>query len=73
MGRLPGAIPGSKKNNAETANYPTVFPMEDSMSKEQIKRPRAVSRRTFLAGAAAATAGAATLGFPTIVDRKSVV
>src|SRR2546422_2875022 len=47
--------------------------MEDSMSKEQIKRPRAVSRRTFLAGAAAATAGAATLGFPTIVKAQGPI
>src|SRR5437660_5236781 len=47
--------------------------MEDSMSKEQIKKPRAVSRRTFLASAAAATAGAATLGFPTIVKAQGPI
>src|SRR5437867_13033319 len=45
--------------------------MEDSMSKEQIKKPQAVSRRKFLAGAAAATAGAATLGFPMIAKGQA--
>src|SRR3954452_5261057 len=39
------------------------------MSKEQIKQP-AASRRRFLRGAAAATAGAATLGFPAIVKAQ---
>src|SRR5437667_4807733 len=47
--------------------------MEDSMSKEQTKKPEAVSRRKFLAGAAAATAGAATLGFPTIVKAQGPI
>src|SRR6266705_6453099 len=42
------------------------------MSKEQFKRP-AASRRKFLAGAAAATAGAATLGFPTIVKAQGPI
>jgi TRAP-type mannitol/chloroaromatic compound transport system substrate-binding protein len=42
------------------------------MSKEQFKTP-AASRRKFLAGAAAATAGAATLGFPTIVKAQGPV
>ena len=41
------------------------------MSKEQIKKPQAVSRRKFLAGAAAATAGAATLGFPMIAKGQA--
>ena len=40
------------------------------MNKEQIKKPEAASRRKFLTGAAAATAGAATLGFPTIVKAQ---
>src|SRR5712672_2076479 len=47
--------------------------MEDSMSKEQIKKPQAVSRRKFLAGAAAATAGAATLGFPMIAQAQGPI
>src|SRR5712672_3434143 len=47
--------------------------MEDSMSKEQIKKPQAVSRRKFLAGAAAATAGAATLGFPMIAKAQGPI
>src|SRR5437016_7389508 len=47
--------------------------MEDSMSKEQIKKPEAVSRRKFLAGAAAATAGVAALGFPTIVKAQGPI
>ena len=38
------------------------------MSKEQIKKPQAVSRRKFLAGA---TAGAATLGFPMIAKGQA--
>ncbi len=41
------------------------------MSKEQTKKPQAVSRRKFLAGAAAATAGAATLGFPMIAKGQA--
>jgi TRAP-type mannitol/chloroaromatic compound transport system substrate-binding protein len=40
------------------------------MSKEKIRKPEAASRRKFLAGAAAATAGAATLGFPSIVKAQ---
>jgi TRAP-type mannitol/chloroaromatic compound transport system substrate-binding protein len=44
--------------------------MEDSMSKEQFKTETA-SRRKFLAGAAAATAGAATLGFPMIAKGQA--
>ncbi|MBI4290595.1 MAG: twin-arginine translocation signal domain-containing protein [Betaproteobacteria bacterium] len=39
------------------------------MSKEQTTKPQ-TSRRKFLTGAAAATAGAATLGFPTIVKAQ---
>src|SRR5437660_4486958 len=42
------------------------------MSKEQFQKP-AASRRICLAGAAAATAGAATLGFPTIVKAQGPV
>src|SRR6266536_5800936 len=45
---------------------------EDPMSKEQFKNP-AASRRKFLAGAAAATAGAATLGFPTIAKAQGPI
>src|SRR6266702_1494727 len=40
------------------------------MSKERFKNP-AASRRKFLAGAAAATAGAATLGFPMIAKGQA--
>ncbi|HYS76504.1 MAG TPA: twin-arginine translocation signal domain-containing protein [Burkholderiales bacterium] len=43
------------------------------MSKEQSKKPETASRRKFLAGAAAATAGAATLGFPTIVKAQGPI
>jgi TRAP-type mannitol/chloroaromatic compound transport system substrate-binding protein len=41
------------------------------MSKDQIRKPEAASRRKFLTGAAAATAGAATLGFPMIAKGQS--
>ena len=41
------------------------------MSKAQAKTPQALSRRKFLAGAAAATAGAATLGFPMIAKGQA--
>ncbi|MGC2519112.1 MAG: TRAP transporter substrate-binding protein [Burkholderiales bacterium] len=41
------------------------------MSKEQIKKSEPASRRKFLAGAAAATAGAATLGFPMIAKGQT--
>jgi len=43
------------------------------MSKEQAIKPQTASRRKFLTGAAAATAGAATLGFPTIVKAQGPV
>jgi TRAP-type mannitol/chloroaromatic compound transport system substrate-binding protein len=43
------------------------------MTKEQSKKPETASRRKFLAGAAAATAGAATLGFPTIVKAQGPI
>jgi len=43
------------------------------MSKEQAIKPQTSSRRKFLAGAAAATAGAATLGFPSIVKAQGPV
>jgi TRAP-type mannitol/chloroaromatic compound transport system substrate-binding protein len=42
------------------------------MSKEQTTKPQ-TSRRRFLTGAAAATAGAATLGFPTIVKAQGPI
>src|SRR5438128_147012 len=42
------------------------------MSKEQFKKP-AASRRKFLAGAAAATAATATLGFPAIVKAQGPI
>jgi len=48
-------------------------PKEDLMSKEQSKKTETASRRKFLAGAAAATAGAATLGFPTIVKAQGPI
>jgi len=41
------------------------------MSKERIKQPEAASRRKFLAGAVAATTGAATLGFPMIAKGQT--
>jgi TRAP-type mannitol/chloroaromatic compound transport system substrate-binding protein len=41
------------------------------MSNEQSKKSEAGSRRKFLAGAAAATAGAATLGFPMIAKGQA--
>ncbi len=43
------------------------------MSKEQPMKTETASRRKFLAGAAAATAGAATLGFPTIVKAQGPI
>src|SRR5467141_1829041 len=46
-------------------------PKEDLMSKEQSKKTETASRRKFLAGAAAATAGAATLGFPMIAKGQA--
>jgi len=45
--------------------------MEDSMSNEQVKKPETASRRKFLTGAAAATAGAAALGFPMIAKGQT--
>jgi len=48
-------------------------PKEELMSKEQSKKTETASRRKFLAGAAAATAGAATLGFPTIVKAQGPI
>jgi TRAP-type mannitol/chloroaromatic compound transport system substrate-binding protein len=41
------------------------------MSKEQTNKSQAASRRKFLAGAAVATAGAATLGFPMIAKGQA--
>src|SRR5579864_4345879 len=41
------------------------------MSKEQTKKSEAAGRRKFLTGAAAATAGAATLGFPMIAKGQT--
>jgi len=43
------------------------------MSKEQSKKFEAASRRKFLTGAAAATAGAATLGFPMIAKAQGPI
>src|SRR3989442_6340844 len=43
------------------------------MSNEQSKKTETASRRKFLASAAAATAGAATLGFPTIVKAQGPI
>ena len=42
------------------------------MSKEQVKKPAQTTRRRFLAGAAA-TAGAATLGFPAVVKAQGPI
>src|SRR5258708_5910962 len=46
-------------------------PKEEPMSK--VQKSETASRRKFLAGAAAATAGAATLGFPTIVKAQGPI
>ena len=43
------------------------------MSNEQSKKPEAGARRRFLTGAAAATAGAATLGFPMIAKAQGPI
>jgi TRAP-type mannitol/chloroaromatic compound transport system substrate-binding protein len=43
------------------------------MSNEQTKKPAPPARRRFLTGAAAATAGAATMGFPMIAKSQSPV
>ncbi|MGB5081184.1 MAG: TRAP transporter substrate-binding protein [Burkholderiales bacterium] len=43
------------------------------MDMEQTKKPEPASRRKFLTGAAAATAGAATLGFPMIAKSQSPI
>jgi len=43
------------------------------MSKEHSKKPETASRRKFLTGAAAATAGAATLGFPMIAKAQGPI
>ena len=43
------------------------------MSRERTIKPQTASRRKFLTGAAAATAGAATLGFPTIVKAQGPI
>jgi TRAP-type mannitol/chloroaromatic compound transport system substrate-binding protein len=48
-------------------------PKEELMSKEQSKKFETASRRKFLAGAAAATAGAATLGFPMIAKAQGPI
>src|SRR5437762_4150037 len=71
MNRLPQKVPGNKKNDAGTTIHECHHPKEELMSKEQTKKPEAVSRRKFLAGAAAATAGAATLGFPMIAKGQA--
>src|SRR6266567_6733358 len=47
-------------------------PKEEPMSKEQSKKTDTASRRKFLAGAAA-TAGAATLGFPMIAKAQGPI
>jgi TRAP-type mannitol/chloroaromatic compound transport system substrate-binding protein len=49
------------------------YPKEDLMSKEQPKKTETASRRKFLSGAAAATAGAATLGFPMIAKAQGPI
>jgi TRAP-type mannitol/chloroaromatic compound transport system substrate-binding protein len=43
------------------------------MSNEQVKKPETASRRKFLTGAAAATAGAAALGFPMIAKAQGPI
>src|SRR5258707_5385874 len=63
--RLPQKVPGNKKNDAGTTIHEHHL-KEEPMSKEQSKKTETASRRKFLAGAAAATARAATLGLPMI-------
>src|SRR5260221_12942727 len=48
-------------------------PKEDPMSNEQSKKTESAARRKFLTGAAAATAGAATLGFPMIAKAQGPI
>src|SRR3990172_3542991 len=50
---------------------PTHFSRGETMSKEQSIKPQTSSRRKFLTAAAAATAGAATLGFPMIAKGQA--
>jgi TRAP-type mannitol/chloroaromatic compound transport system substrate-binding protein len=71
--RLPQKVPGNNKNDAGTTIHECHYPKEELMIKEQSKKSETASRRKFLAGAAAATAGAATLGFPTIVKAQGPV
>src|SRR5258707_5032692 len=70
--RLPQKVPGNKKNDAGTTIHEHHL-KEEPMSKEQSKKTETASRRKFLAGAAAATAGAATLGFPMIAKAQGPV
>jgi TRAP-type mannitol/chloroaromatic compound transport system substrate-binding protein len=70
--RLPQKVPGNKKNYAGTTIH-ELPPKEELMSKEQSKKFETASRRKFLAGAAAATAGAATLGFPMIAKAQGPI
>src|SRR3990172_1196875 len=55
-------MPGSDTN---------LYSRGETMSKEQSIKPQTSSRRKFLTGAAAATAGAATLGFPMIAKGQT--
>src|SRR5260221_9629222 len=70
--RLPQKVPGNKKNDAGTTIHEHHL-KEEPMSKEQSKKTETASRRKFLAGAAAATAGAATLGFPMIAKAQGPI
>src|SRR5262245_2893527 len=58
----------ANNNNTQTP-YQLAFHIGGSMSKQQ--KTETASRRKFLAGAAAATAGAATLGFPMIAKGQA--
>src|SRR4029077_8509080 len=49
----------------------TTLPLEDSMSTKQSNKTETASHRKCLAAAAAATAGAATLGFPMIAKGQA--
>jgi TRAP-type mannitol/chloroaromatic compound transport system substrate-binding protein len=64
---------GEKENQRQDDHSRFAYQKEDPMSNEQSKKTETASRRKFLAGAAAATAGAATLGFPTIVKAQGPV
>src|SRR5882762_7900152 len=62
---------GTRRTTPGRSSMNCHHPKEEPMSKEQSKKTETASRRKFLAGAAAATAGAATLGFPMIAKGQA--